>query len=157
MSQTNQPSDSMTFDAQPVAQDTPAASGMTFDAAPVQADTAVNTPTPEQKAAVARQRSAAGLPVDTSFAPSETPMGSGTRYPSLAQVGGAAVAAGGLAAAPSLLATPAVGEALMSHLEEQAAEWVTKYPSLAKLIMHAAPGILPTMAGTIGYLIHKAK
>ena|ERR1700730_2904672 len=43
--QTNQPSSGMTFDAQPVQQDTPvsapADSGMTFDSAPVQADTTI--------------------------------------------------------------------------------------------------------------------
>jgi hypothetical protein len=67
----------------------------------------------------------------------------------------------GLGAAPELAAgvraLPGVTEAVMGHLEEQATEWATKYPALTKLIMHAAPGIVPTAAGVIGYLIHKAK
>jgi hypothetical protein len=69
-------------------------------------------------------------------------------------VGPAALAAPGELAA-GLRAVPAVGEALMGHLEEQAAEWMTKYPALTKLLLHA--GIPTSVAGTIGYLIHKAK
>jgi hypothetical protein len=69
-------------------------------------------------------------------------------------VGPAALATPGELAA-GLRAVPAVGEAVMGHLEEQAAEWMTKYPALTKLLLHA--GIPTSVAGTIGYLIHKAK
>lgn len=52
-------------------------------------------------------------------------------------------------------AFPGLAEPVLQHLEDQAAEWASKYPTLIKLLAHV--GVPTTSAGIIGYLIHKAK
>lgn len=97
---------------------------------------------------------AAIQPVTTSTNPKLAVAASGENMPEYVGAAGAAGAGlMGLSAAGSV-AGPAA-EAVMGHLEEQAAEWAAKYPALMKLLTHA--GLPGTIGGAIGYLIHKSK
>jgi hypothetical protein len=115
-------------------------------------DQPTSKPEPEAKGTIAVP-AAGHIPGVMSFGNKVTPEQAAGGIATGAAVGALPFATSGLAA--GLRAAPAVGEAVMGHLEAQAAEWMENYPALTKLLLHA--GIPSSIAGTIGYLIHKAK
>jgi hypothetical protein len=70
--------------------------------------------------------------------------------------GEAALATGGaIAGGAAIRALPGVGEALLTHAEEQAGQWAAKYPHLVAL--GAKIGIPTGATALLGWMIHQTK